>query len=201
MSIVKHLVRQLSAVTWEDRQWRKEVFDILRGTPDLSSAVNDFMLSWDVDEQCTKDNGSHETSTHYKWLIHRDVSRRFTLWVHDYKPAELRQPGYAEVPHNHRYDLCSIILSGGYTSVLYDVSDGVVPLKRDSFAAGDVLSLSHHDVHSLTDVSEGTLTLFVEGPTVRNFSSAFPPNGPPRHFVDFNGRRDAFLERLGSSPR
>lgn len=83
---------------------------------------------------------SHETSTHYKWLLYRSYSPRFTVWLHDYKTDETRGPGYAQVPHNHRYDLCSMVLAGGYDSLQYDVGADVAMTDRRSFAPGDVLS-------------------------------------------------------------
>jgi predicted metal-dependent enzyme (double-stranded beta helix superfamily) len=163
--------------------------------------VYEHMETWSPSQVTARANGSHNTSTHYKWLVHRDDSHRFTLWIHDYKLAGERGPGYAEVPHNHRYDLCSIILDGGYTSVLYNVKSDLLPIEKPTFRVGDVLSLRHYEIHALTEICEGTLTLFVEGPTITDFSTVFYLDGKRRNFVDFHGRREQFLERLKSSER
>ncbi len=198
---MKHLVEQLGSLDWAKDQWRTDAAIILRNTQNLSGLVHDHMLSWNIDQMAARDNGSHNTGTHYKWLVHRDKDLRFTLWIHDYKPAEERGPGYAEVPHNHRYDLCSIILHGGYLSVLYGSGDDLQPIDKEMFRPGDVLNLRHYDIHALTEICEGTLTLFIEGPTVRNFSTAFYLDGSRRDFADFSGRRGDFLHRLRHSVR
>jgi hypothetical protein len=198
---MRHLVEQFDSLDWDSDQWRAGVARILRDTPSLSALVHDHMHSWDAPQVAAKDNGSHITSTHYKWLVHRDQDLRFTVWIHDYKPEEERGPGYAEVPHNHRYDLCSIILDGGYVSFLYDVSNGLQLIDKPAFRPGDVLSLRHNDVHALTEICEGTLTLFIEGPTLRNFSTAYYLDGSHRNFIDFGGLRTKFLEHLQSSVR
>jgi hypothetical protein len=198
---MNHLVKQLGLLDWADDHWREDAADILRDTPHLSTLVYDHMEFWGARQVAARANRSHNTSTHYKWLFHRDDDLRFTLWIHDYKPAEERGPGYAEVPHNHRYDLCSIVLNGGYTSVLYSVSNGLTSIEKPTFRPGDVLSLRHYEVHALTEICEGTLTLFIEGPTITHFSTAFYLDGERRNFVDFHGRREQFLERLKSSER
>jgi hypothetical protein len=198
---MEHLVKQFGLLDWTGDHWRVDAIDILRDTPRLSMLVYDYMELWSARQVATMDNGSHNTSTHYKWLVHRDEDLRFTLWIHDYKPAEERGPGYAEVPHNHRYDLCSIVLNGGYTSVLYDVSNGPTSIEKPALRPGDVLSLRHYEVHALTEIWEGTLTLFIEGPTIAPFSTAFYLDGARRNFVDFQGRREQFRERLKSSER
>lgn len=198
---MKQLVERLSSLAWENGEWRKEAAVILTHTEDLSSIVTDYIESLSSREQSANDLGSHETSTHYKWLLHRDEDLRFTLWSHEYKPATLRRPGYAEVPHNHRYDLCSIILNGGYVSILYDVSDGVSPISKPVFKPGDILSLRYEEVHALTGIREGTVTLFIEGPRIRNYSTTFPLEGGGHNFVDFGGRRPGFLKALRNSPR
>jgi hypothetical protein len=199
--MMKHLIKQLDLLSWDDSNWRKYAADILCDTSHLSTMVYDHMRSWDPRQVSEKDNGSHNTSTHYKWLVHRDDDLRFTLWLHDYLPNEERGPGYAEVPHNHRYDVCSIVLNGGYTSVLYDASNALQVIEKPTLRSGDVLSLHHNEVHALTEICEGTLTLFIEGPTITRFSTAFYPDGRRRNFVDFPGRRKQFFDRLKSSER
>lgn len=197
---MRDVIEKLSVIDWDDRQWRKQAIDILLGSDhNLMGAVSNYVKSWDGETRTARLNGSHETSTHYKWLIHRDADLRFTLWLHDYKSRSRRKAGYAQVPHNHRYDLCSIILSGGYESILYDVSGDISEINREALSPGGILSLGYDDVHALESIRDNTKSLFVEGPTMRNYSTAFPFDGEPCDFVDFDGRLPGLLDALDSA--
>lgn len=193
---MRQIIDELEKVDWTDANWRKAVIDILRSSHSLRSRLASYMAGWKPQDRLAKLNGSHETSTHYKWLVHRDNRSGFTLWLHDYKVAAQRRPGYAEVPHNHRYDLCSIILRGGYDSVLYDVTRSVSPVDRETLREGEVLSLTHDEVHALEGIIDGTQTFFVEGPVKKHYSRVYPVDGAPCEFMDFEGRWDDFIRRL-----
>jgi predicted metal-dependent enzyme (double-stranded beta helix superfamily) len=196
--LIIRMIDQLNIIDWSDDRWRDAVSDILADSAGLSDSLTAYMRSWDTKEISAKFNGSHITGTHYKLLVYREQGAKFTVWLHTYKSEAERGHGYAEVPHNHRYDLCSIILNGGYESVLYEVADNttVLPKEASVYNPGDVLSLTHHQVHSLTAIREGTQTLFVEGPTITNFSTSYPPGGPPREHYDFYGLVNGFLAGL-----
>lgn len=199
---MKQLIDELNIIDWSDPQWMDAAADVLQAAPDLPYSLASCIRGWNNREKAAKFNGSHVTGTHYKLLIYREHEMRFTLWMHDYKPAAERGLGYAEVPHNHRYNLCSIILRGGYDSILYEVSPGIgetiVPKETSTFRPGDTLSLAHDQVHSLTEIHEGTQTLFIEGPVLSNFSTAYPPVGPPQRYFDFYGLERGFMSRLES---
>jgi predicted metal-dependent enzyme (double-stranded beta helix superfamily) len=197
---VESIINELVRLDWADKGWRKEAADVLSCWSSPSKEISGYIRSWDDRLRAARYDGSHETSTHYKWLIYRDESRRFTLWLHDYKLSGQRGPGYAQTPHNHRYDLCSLLLRGGYDTVLYDVSGSVKETGRATLRPGGTLSLDCDQVHALERICEGTQSLFIEGPTMRNYSTAFPVDGEPRDFVDFTGRSPDFLARLDQDP-
>jgi predicted metal-dependent enzyme (double-stranded beta helix superfamily) len=190
---VKQLINELSRMDWTTQQWRKEAEYVISSADGLSNEITTHMSEWDASERSAKLNGSHETSTHYKILLHRDPALRFTVWIHCYKSSECRGSGYAQVPHNHRYDLCSVVLRGGYDSILYSTAAGVTPIERRTFKPGDVLSMTHDQVHALTEICEGTQTLFIEGPTIKHFSTVFPVDSPPRDYPDFHGLWDGVM--------
>ncbi|MFI5713873.1 hypothetical protein [Kribbella sp. NPDC051620] len=176
--------------------WRSQVEIILDGLTDPRELIKSHMRGWSAPERADMEWRSHVTATHYKWLLHRDPAG-FTLWLHDYKPSDERGFGYAEVPHNHRYDLCSRVLRGGFTNQEHDVSEEVAYLRsKNSLAVGDLLSLDHETVHSLADILPGTKTLLVEGPRKRTWSTSYPVGGSSRRHVDFEGRFDGLQESL-----
>jgi hypothetical protein len=142
------------------------------------------------DQRGTLFDGSHDLSTHYKWLIHRSWHPRFTLWMHEYKGATDRGPGYAQVPHDHRYDVVSLILTGGYTATTWQVApDGPFEAGNTIYSEADVMSLSSTEIHSLRDILPNTRTLVVEGPLIKHYSTAYYPGGcQSRRFPDFTAR-------------
>ena len=145
---------------------------------------------------------SHETTTHYKWYILGEPKRRYMVWLHDYKPKSLRRPGYAEVPHNHRYWFTSLILVGGFNHHIYKVVrnelDPYVYKSMDLIATsfhekGTVYSIDPEVIHSLSDLEEPTLTLVVQSRPYKQYSEAFSLNEPTiQHYYAFSSRIDAF---------
>jgi hypothetical protein len=138
-------------------------------------------------------DGSHETSTHFKWLVHRETQPHFTVWLHEYKSELKRTAGYAEVPHDHRYNIASLIMRGGYTAVAWEKakrSGGLLAEGwRETYSQHDIMALTHDKIHSLAQIEPGTLTLLIEGPPIKGFSSAYyPGERKPRTFPDFPTR-------------
>lgn len=190
------MIAALGQVDADPAVWRSQVEVILAGITDPLALIDGHLLNWNAQQRTAMDLGSHETATHYKWLLHRDPAG-FTLWLHDYKPSSTRGFGYAEVPHDHRYDLCSRVLQGGFTNVEHDLSEKIAyPRSKDPRAIGDLLSLDHQTIHSLADIMPGTTTLLVEGPRKRAWSTSYPVDGPPRRHLDFEGRRPDLLDRI-----
>jgi hypothetical protein len=123
---------------------------------------------------------SRETSTHYKWNLHAGDHEQFAVWLHEYKPAGQRAPGYAESVHNHRYGLTSLVLRGGYTHLRFAVerddhsSAGVRLIEKHAcrLRPGSTYSLSADDFHSVADLVDGTVTVVVQHPAVRQYSTS-----------------------------
>jgi hypothetical protein len=151
--------------------------------------LGDVVRSWDTPGLENRQLRCHETSTHYKWFIHYSTSVRYRIWLHQYKPMTQRTLGHAEVPHNHRYSLASVILNGGFVHRVFErTDDGLRELadERQSFMKGDAYMVPWQRVHRLDELADGTLTLVVESPIVRHFSEAFyGPSSSPSVFYDF----------------
>lgn len=123
---------------------------------------------------------SREVATHYKWFLGADHGGAWTVWLHQYKGGPQITPQYANIPHNHRYSFVSLILLGGYDNVLYDIrARGTTAHMCDqrTLRAGQTLSLDHREVHSLTKIIPGTVTLFVQGRIQKDSSLSFGPDG------------------------
>jgi hypothetical protein len=126
---------------------------------------------------------SRETPTHYKWHLHTVPGKAFVIWLHEYKPAPLRGGGYATSIHNHRYGLSSLVLSGGYRHLGYaverDARGGVIAERtwtRD-VRPGSCYSIDAEDFHQITDLVDGTVTLVVQHPAVRTYSTSVDLSG------------------------
>jgi hypothetical protein len=113
---------------------------------------------------------SHETTTHYKWLLAADGGDGARVWLHEFKPARERRPGYASTVHNHRYTFTMIALTGGYTNLRFDVRLDPESLRvdrcdvrtRENIAEGSSYSLQPDEFHCLNDIEDGTQTLVMQ---------------------------------------
>jgi predicted metal-dependent enzyme (double-stranded beta helix superfamily) len=127
-------------------------------------------------------SNSVETSTYFKWGLHKDEHRRYVIWLHEYKSATRRQAGYANTAHNHRYWFTSLILCGGFTHISYDVkrskSDNeqvqrIFETRRVFFPIGTIYTVNPEDIHSLDELVDPTLTLIVQSKAIKAYSEAF----------------------------
>jgi hypothetical protein len=161
-------------------------------------ALLDYLAQLSPEQHDSLFDGSHDTPTHFKWLVYRNQRPRFTLWLHEYKASQLRGPGYAQVPHDHRYDIASLILTGGYIAATWQITQGkLTPADIKSYRPFDVMRLGHTEIHSLVEIEPETLTLVVEGPRIKAFSTAYyPPAEEPFTFPDFPARWPALRTKL-----
>jgi predicted metal-dependent enzyme (double-stranded beta helix superfamily) len=163
--------------------------------------VHDTVNSWSVKGLEKRQLSCHETATHFKWFLHYSERRRFKVWLHQYKNAGERKIGFAEVPHNHRYSLASVILSGGFSHHCFERNDGVLTEHegaRRRYGPGDAYTVGWREVHKLSGIDERTLTLVVESAPVRNFSEAYyGASAEPVTFSDFVGMRPRLTKEMG----
>jgi hypothetical protein len=145
--------------------------------------------SWNTANLNKRQLQCHETATHYKWFIYYHDKLGYRVWLHQYKLPADRRVGHAEVPHNHRYSLASVVLRGGFTHHRFEREDGKLEeLKheRQSFSRGDVYMVKWPQLHRLSELVDHTVTLVVESPTARHYSEAFYDDlGEPSVFHDF----------------
>lgn len=153
--------------------------------------IQDLVASWDAEDLEKRQLRCHETSTHYNWFVYYHKRLRYRIWLHQYKEAVDRRPGYAEVPHNHRYSLASVVLCGGFEHRYFAHGEaGLSELEseRRSYVAGEAYLVEWQKLHMLSGLHDQTLTLVVESPVVRNFSEAFfKGDAQPVLFHDFVG--------------
>ncbi len=64
-----------------------------------------------------------------------------------------------------------------------------------SYQRGDAYVVRHDEIHKLSDLCDGTITLVVESPLVRHFSEAFYGGGAVR-FYDFAGMHHLLREAV-----
>ncbi|HVY78474.1 MAG TPA: hypothetical protein VG898_08220 [Solirubrobacterales bacterium] len=145
---------------------------------------------------------SVEKTTHYKWFVAADPRDRFKLWLHEYKPKELRREGHAVIPHNHRFWLSSLILRGGFTDSRYrrveqppPRTDWIELEATRSMSVGSTMILAPEEIHALADVGDGTVSLIVESAPVRSYSEVFE-GGSVRRYYDLEAKLVDFQRSL-----
>jgi hypothetical protein len=200
-----HFLGCLDALDWNiGGQIDSKVLPVLSALANEPEAVQDLVTSWTSENLERRQLSCHETATHYKWFIYFNKRWRFKVWLHQYKTAEERRLGYAEVPHNHRYSLASVILSGGFTHHYFDRSGGAVTeslAERVRFGPGDAYIVQWQRIHKLSELRDRTFTVVVESAPVRSFSEAFYPTlEGPTIFYDFVGLRGRLVRELGALP-
>jgi len=171
----------------------------LRALESPSRAVGLFFDALTAEQRNALFDGSHDTATHYKWLVHRNTKPRFVIWLHEYKSPTERAIGYAQVPHDHRYNIVSLILNGGYIANTWDKKTTQVlrETSRQRYTQGSVMTLDHNIIHSLVHIYPHTMTLVIEGPALRGYSTAYYENGKEwRIFSDFPTRWPDFRIKL-----
>jgi hypothetical protein len=156
--------------------------------------------SWDDRNLEKRQLRCHETSTHYKWFVHYHDKLQYRVWLHQYKSSGERKAGYAEVPHNHRYSLASVILRGQFRQHYFETTSGLVaeiPDECRAYSQGDVYSINWSKVHKLSDLDDQTVTLVVESPVARHFSEAFyDKSGAPSICPDFVELHSHLLDQI-----
>lgn len=190
MNQFRDFLRSLESLEWSPAgHIDVRAVELLMKVGQEPGLIRDVISSWDTLGLENRQLRCHDTSTHYKWFIHYSRSVRYRIWLHQYKPITQRKFGHAEVPHNHRYSLASVILSGGFVHRVFErTSDGLRELadERRSFMKGDAYTVPWQRVHKLDELEDGTLTLVVESPIVRHFSEAFyDTSSSPSVFYDF----------------
>lgn len=133
---------------------------------------------------------SVEKTTHYKWFLGEDTVGRFQLWLHEYKPKTHRREGHASVAHNHRFWLTSLILRGGFTDTRYQRegdSEALSPIESRRMEPGDTMVIDPDEIHSLSGLEDGTLSLIVQSKPIRSYSEVFE-DGEVRRYYDLEAK-------------
>lgn len=120
----------------------------------------------------------HETATHYKWLIAFGCDPHCRVWVHEFKDDAKAAEKYAAVPHDHRYPFASAMLTGSYINRRWTRKGDSVYLESEALhEPGEVLIMDPTEVHSLSAIAAGTLTLVLEGIPAREYSNSWTLDG------------------------
>jgi hypothetical protein len=176
------------------------VLDLLAELGEEPRLIWDEVQSWSAANLDQRQLSCHETTTHYKWFVYYHSELRYKVWLHQYKSLGERKVGHAEVPHNHRYSLASLIVRGGFTHHRYRQTGSELlelPHECSKYGRGDTYLVDWRQVHRLSDVMNHTVTLVVETPAARHFSEAFyAESGEPSMFYDFAGMVSRFSAEI-----
>jgi hypothetical protein len=191
-TVASELLERLSKLDWRHDEVALETTSRILGASEIPRMVveHEFAAWKQSGSLPSTELLSRETPTHWKWFIGGRIEGPL-LWVHEYKPAKLIRVGYAQSIHDHRYSFCSSIIRGGYVHRTFALYDHRVPTVCDTrtFVAPSVYVLHADVIHSIDDIQDGTLTLIVQAPKRRGYSTEYFENGaePHRHY-DFASR-------------
>jgi hypothetical protein len=142
---------------------------------------------------------SVEKTTHYKWFLGGPPDGSFELWLHEYKPRALRRDGHATVAHNHRFWLSSIVLRGGFTDTRYEVDETSASLLREiasrTLTPDETMILDADEIHSLSALEDGTITLVAQSAPIRPYSEVFE-GGVKNVYFDLEAKLTDLRESL-----
>lgn len=145
---------------------------------DLLEDVISFLLGSGQEDVLLK---SIETTTHIKWFIGGDSHNGLRVWLHDYAKWRDRATGWglahAASVHNHRYDFVSRVLSGGYDELRWPEPSVGAKAETRSYDGGELNVVRSNEVHMLTAVRPGTLTLVVQLPKWSSSSATYSLSG------------------------
>jgi hypothetical protein len=181
------IFESLAELDTDSLTWRSDIMAMVekQGPPALSD-VRRYQLAWSPAEQTEKYARSHETPTHYKIRLYGRPDDGLVVWLHKYKDGFQRGTGYSQIPHDHRYDFCSLMLAGSFLSRSYEIGAPMRMVGEARIQAGDWLSLEHTEIHALADIAEGTHTLVIQGPILRHHSTGYDQlTGNGTQFPDF----------------
>jgi len=120
----------------------------------------------------------------------------YFVWLHQYKPpSEFAATNrFAASIHDHRLWFCSRVVAGGLDATWYKAAfDGhrahLTATIRRELCPGMVIQMCADEIHGIDSVKEGTITLLIQGPPERHYSTSF-------HLSDGSVRRNYDLEAL-----
>jgi hypothetical protein len=176
MNEMRRFIKRLETLSWNSPGEAIHVAAALMS--DVSCEhIQSLLMAWsDVTlDRCAWE--SHETSTHFKWLLHRGSADAFQVWLHEYKPQSLLRTGYADSIHDHRYWFASKLMAGGFTQTTYHVSEhadetfDVQEIGKMSYDAGTIYIVDPDAVHTLSDFKHPTMTLLIRSRATKPFST------------------------------
>jgi len=162
------------------------------GQLSLEEAVHQIKTTFDHRSKDYADWGV-EKPTHYAHLLGQASEDPYSakIWLHQYKPATGGDRKFTEFDHNHRDGIVSLLVRAGYVATEHRDAALDDNIETDpsvnwtefysqlqdtgevGYEAGDIMAIHPDEVHRLTAVLPGALSLVVRPPVRRNFSVVF----------------------------
>jgi hypothetical protein len=185
---------------------RRQAYDLLSHGTDIGAELYAWLRGLDPSETDLVVRLSLERSSHYKWFLGGNIHDYF-VWLHQYKsPGEFNATNeFAASIHDHRLWFCSRVMSGGLYATWYKaVLDGekaqLTPTMRQHLRPGMVFQMHSDEIHGIESVEEGTVTLLIQGPPERHYSTSYDPSdGSSRQNFDLEALYPQFLSALKDS--
>jgi hypothetical protein len=195
----------LGGLSWnsDPTQAQARAHEILVGLDDARAQLSQWLRSLSAEEIDHIVDRSVERSSHYKWYL-GGSRKAYLVWLHQYRPSRAYEKanGFAASIHDHRLGFCSRVLSGSlrvtwYAAAVENGTARLTVLDRRRLSSGQVISMTSDEIHKIDDVEDNTLTLVVQGPAERHFSTVFDErNGTMQRFDDLDNLYSCLLDGL-----
>jgi hypothetical protein len=180
--------------------------DLLCGEAELGALLLEWLSGLEPSEIDVMVRYSVERSSHYKWFLGGNI-HDYLVWLHQYKaPSEFRAINrFAASIHDHRLWFCSRVVAGGlhatwYKAVLGEQKAHLTAIMRRRLPPGAVVQMEAQEIHGIDDVEEGTVTLLIQGPPERHYSTSFDlSDGGMRRNYDLEALYPKVLSALKSA--
>jgi hypothetical protein len=159
---------------------RQQAYDLLKGSgPELATRLLEWLRDLKPSEVDVLVQYSIERSSHYKWFLGGNIHDYF-VWLHQYKtPGEFRAINkFAASIHDHRLWFCSRVLAGGLNATWYEATlkgsqAHLTVTARQQLRPGMIFQMHAEEIHCIDSVEDNTVTLLIQGPPERHYSTAF----------------------------
>lgn len=179
---IRELSRRLDLLDWKIPESAiKEVAMIL---PTLNiQDLKDELNVYEYEQYLKTISMSHETPSHYKWFLYKNLEKGYSIWINEFKKLANRNYGFATTIHNHRYCFASLVLKGSLQQHLHSIEnriemhfDNAPVIETIKVHRSNSYFINSDQIHSFGSIEDNTITLLIRSKALKSYSESFNVN-------------------------